>query len=350
MSEQFVHTPFTEINLKDNFFDSLKEDYMEFENWFHRKSSEGEKAFIQLVNEKLEGFLYLKEETGPITDVEPSIDCEKAMKIGTFKINPHGTRLGERFIKKSIDFAINNSVNFIYVTIFEHHEYLLKMFLTYGFELHGKKITPNGTENVLVKEINKIHNDVLLDYPRIKTTSNSHLLAIMPEYHTKLFPDSKLYNEKFDVIKDVSHTNSITKIYIARMSSMKNIKPGDNLVIYRTSDGVGPAKYRAVATTVCTVIDAKSKSNFKNLSELKSYCKNYSVFTDKELSTFVNGNSNYYVLKMTYNVSLNKRIIRDLLINQIGLDKSRYWGCFDLTNSEFDNILSLGEVNNNYLI
>ena len=349
MAEQFIYKPFNEIDLEDNFFDSLKNDYAEFEGWFKRKSSEGDKAFVQISNDSLEGFLYLKEEDGPITGISPTIYCEKAIKIGTFKVVPHGTRLGERFIKKSIDFAISKSIDYIYVTIFSHHSYLLNMFLTYGFEIHGEKTTNNGTENVLVKNLNNIRNDTLLDYPRINTESDVYLLGINPKYHTNLFPDSKLFNETFDVIKDVSHTNSITKIYISRMYSMAPIRTGNNIIIYRTTDIQGRAKYRSVATTVCTVIDTKTKSDFNNFEELKAYCKNYSVFSDNELHKYIDSNKAFYVIKMTYNASLMKRIIQLDLINKVGL-RSHYWGCFKLTNEQFRNILSLGNVNIKYLI
>lgn len=349
MSEQFLYKPFNQINIADPFFDSLKQDYTEFENWFTRKSKEGDNAFIQVVDDSLEGFLYLKEENGPITDVDPAINCTKAIKIGTFKINPHGTRLGERFIKKSIDFAINNSVDHIYVTIFSHHDYLLNMFQKYGFKIHGFKTTQNGTENVLVKCISEVNNDILLDYPKLDTSSDAFLLGIKPEYHTNLFPDSKLFTEKFDVLHDVSHTNSITKIYIAKMSGMSAIKPGNNLIIYRTSDHQGAARFRSVATTACTVIDIKRITAFPNFAAIKAYCKNYSIFSDEDLNSFLHSGQSYYVIKMTYNVSLNKRIIQGRLKDEVGLNPA-YWGFTRLTNEQFNSILSLGEVNSHYFI
>lgn len=349
MSEQFLYKSFNEININDTFFDSLKNDYTEFEDWFNKKRKCNENAFIQVINGSLEGFLYLKEEIGPIDDISPILNCNKALKIGTFKIVPHGTRLGERFIKKSIDFAIDKGIDYIYVTIFSHHDYLLKMFLKYGFTIHGSKTTQNGEENVLVKRISKISNNSLLDYPKINTQSKSFLLGIKPEFHTNLFPDSKLFNESFDVIKDVSHTNSITKVYIAKMRGMSSIKPGDNLIIYRTSDKKAPARFRSVATTACTVLDSQHIKNFKTLDSLKDYCKNYSIFDDTELNDFRLSNQNYYVIKMLYNVSLNKRIIQGKLIDDIGLSPA-YWGFFQLTNSQFNSILELGEVNKTYLI
>lgn len=349
MSEHFLYKPFNQININDSFFDSLKADYIEFEDWFNRKSNSGDHAFIQLVDNNLEGFLYLKIENGPIHDVEPSLNVAKALKIGTFKINPHGTRLGERFIKKSLDYAINNNISVVYVTIFSHHEYLLNMFLKFGFTIYGRKTTDNGEENVLVKDINNITSNLLLDYPLIDSNSKSFLLAIKPEYHTKLFPDSKLYNETFDIIEDVSHTNSITKIYIAKMSGMSSIKANDNLVIYRTGDGQGYARFRAVATTICTVEDSKSIREFSTFDDLKNFCKNYSIFPDNELHEFFTSGDSYYVIKMIYNVSLPKRIIRGRLLDEVGMNGNCYWGLLPLTNTQFNEIIHLGEVNSKYI-
>lgn len=38
---------FLSVNLADTFFDSLKDDYPEFEEWFRRKSVQGEEAIVQ---------------------------------------------------------------------------------------------------------------------------------------------------------------------------------------------------------------------------------------------------------------------------------------------------------------
>lgn len=51
------------------------------------------------------------------------------MKIGTMKINPHGTRLGERFIKVAFNKALEYNLDEIYVTVFEHHEALVSLFI-----------------------------------------------------------------------------------------------------------------------------------------------------------------------------------------------------------------------------
>ena len=79
------------------------------------------------------------------------------------------------------------------------------------------------------------------------------------------FSDSILKNEqKYDLIQDVSETNSIYKIYLCWMKGTRYLKTGDKLVIYRTSDFQGPAKYRSVCTSVCTVSEVKTFKDFEN--------------------------------------------------------------------------------------
>lgn len=93
---------FSAINLNDSFFDSLKESYTEFNNWFNRKAEEGATAYVQSDStNNIVGFLYLKIERGTLDDVEPTRPNKRRLKVGTFKVNPHGTRFGERFVKKN---------------------------------------------------------------------------------------------------------------------------------------------------------------------------------------------------------------------------------------------------------
>ncbi|GAB6150428.1 GNAT family N-acetyltransferase family protein [Clostridium novyi] len=344
----FLYKKFKDINLNDHFFDSLKYDYQEFEDWFKRKAEEY--AYIQTIDDNIEGFLYLKIEDGPITDVIPSINCSRAVKIGTMKINPHGTRLGERFIKKALDFSIKNNIEYVYVTVFAKHKGLINIYKRYGFEEYAEKSTSNGVEKVLLKDLSKCWKDSILNYPKINLNSNVYLLSIRPEYHTRMFPDSILNNESFDIVEDVSHTNSIDKIYICKMNGVNGLRKNDLILIYRTSDGQGPAAYRSVATSICTVQDVKSSREFKTFDDYKNYCKNYSIFTDKKLKELFNSRYEYFVIKMTYNIALSKKIIRKKLIETIGIRQDEYWGFLNLRKEQLENILQIGQVNPGYII
>lgn len=82
---------FSSIKLDDVFFDSLKNDYPGFEDWFNRKVKAGKVAFVQYDDEgKLQGFLFLKDETAEVDEhITPLMEPKKRLKVGTFKIEAH---------------------------------------------------------------------------------------------------------------------------------------------------------------------------------------------------------------------------------------------------------------------
>ena len=90
---------FKDINLKDEFFDSLKADYPGFETWFNKKAEKGETAYT-FEDDKIQGFLYLKEECEEDYDITPNLEKKRRLKVGTFKINAHRTKDSVKFAMK----------------------------------------------------------------------------------------------------------------------------------------------------------------------------------------------------------------------------------------------------------
>ncbi|GBG10265.1 acetyltransferase [Paenibacillus agaridevorans] len=343
--EQIIHIKsFNDINLNDPFFDTLKQDYPGFEDWFLRKRTEQAQVFYNSSG-LLEAFLYMKIEHGPVQDVQPGLKEGVWLKVGTMKVIPHGTRFGERLIKKILDYAIVKNIGNVYVTVFEKHDVLVELFKRYGFVNNGIKVSPAGEELVLTKSLEHVQGDVLKDYPLVSARNKGkHLLAIKPEYHTKLFPDSILRNESFDIIKDVSHTNSIHKVYLASMPGLASVKSGDLLVIYRMRTENTKAWFTSVASSICVVEEIKLRSEFVNFAAYMKYCRAYSVFTDEELRAYWNKTGNVYIIKMTYNIALRRKLNQQRLVEEVGLAKENYWGYFPITEQEFKQILLKGDV------
>ena len=348
-------TPFESIDLSDTFFDSLRASYPDFDDWFRKKAMAGEQALTYYADGKLRDFLYLKEEREDVTDVDPYLPAKPRLKVGTFKIDNRGTRRGERLMKKLLDTAIAKNVEEIYVTIFPETRLqpLIRSFEKFGFVQCGIKSHANGKkENVYLRDMHHIVGDTLKDYPFTAIRGNRFfLLGIKPEYHTRLFPDSLLINErKYDVIKDNSETNSIYKTYISWMQDTCQLRPGDKLVIYRTGDGKGPAKYRSVSTSVCTVLEVKTIRDFADENDFVRYAHKQSVFSEDELRKWYQTKSDFILIQMVYNIAFTKKVIRKTLIEQVGLKESDYWGFLRLTPAQFNHIISLGEINERYLI
>lgn len=303
------------------------------------------------MEEGIQAFLYLKIEEGEDETIEPTLSLEKKLKVGTFKINPHGTKLGERFIKLIFDKMLEEEIFISYVTIFDEHEDLITLLKEYGFKYWGTKKNKNGVEKVLVKNLKEDRNNFKLNYPLFNSIEGKkYLLSIYPKFHTELFPDSQLKTEKNHIIKDMSPTNCIEKIYLTKMSKVREFNPGDKIVIYRTAEPGKKAFFNSVATSICTVLDVKNILTLNNYEDFLNYTKKGTIFSEKELEEFWRTKKYPYIIKLIYNTALSKRIINGSLINDVGLNPTDYWGVRKLTNEQFIKILDLGKINKNILL
>ncbi|HCK0931599.1 hypothetical protein [Klebsiella variicola] len=188
------------------------------------------------------------------------------------------------------------------------------------------------------------------NYPLIKLRNRNFLLSIYPSWHTRLFPESKLNNEDGSLIQDVSHTNSIEKVYLTKMDGTQHLQFGDNLLIYRTSDGQGPARYRSVATSVCVVLSVRNIHEFSTYKDFRDYCAPFSVFDEDELKLLYAKKNYPYIIRFTYNFPLTKRIIRDDIMTITGYTDANYWGFLPLSDADFKKIITDGGVNEGYIV
>lgn len=358
--ENLQYKRFADVNLNDPFFDSLKASYREFSDWFQRKAEEYAYVFYGN-NGFIDGFLYLKVEPQIIDDCSPPLSTFSRgwLKVGTLKINAHGTKLGERFIKKIFDYAITYGFNDIYVTVFSEHASLIALFERYGFWKEAEKVTANGTELVLTRRFNLIYNGVEntnKNYPLVNFRGDAtyqpqiYLLSLYPEWHTRLLPDSILRNEDTSIVQDVSPTNSIHKVYLTAMNGVERLNRGDILFIYRTGDNAGPAYFRALVSSVCVVEEYRHIDSFVSYAEFERYCAPYSVFSQQELQQFWQRRKYPHIFRFSYNIALPKRIIRKDLLEQVGLSERAYFGFMQLTRQQAHHILRLGQVNESFVI
>jgi hypothetical protein len=345
VSRQLRLTKFHTLSLDAPFFDSLKAGYQEFPVWFAGKAQEDVYVVVDEQTGELSGMVYLKQETGPVTDVEPPLPDRNWLKVGTLKIVGQGTRLGERVIKKIFDTAISVGAEGVYVTVFELHEQLIDLFKRYGFVEQGSKTTDNGVELVLVRSLTDFTGDRLKDYPFVHTRGRrAWLLAIYPAYHTELLPDSILRGEPAEIVQDVSHTNTIHKVYIAKLA-LKRMLPGDIVVFYRTNDGKGKAYFRSVVSSICVVEEVKSKSDFADVEAFVAYAKPRSVFPEAELRHFWATWGRLYVAKLTYNAAFGRKTTRGRLLDEGVVSEQPRWDLRALNEHQLERILELGEVN-----
>ncbi len=347
MSQDAIsHVKFETLNMKDSFFSTLKQDYPNFEHWFTRKALEGEAAYVLSVDHTLKGFLYLKDENEEDDTITPSLEKKRRLKVGTFKIEAHGTILGQRFLSIIFQRMMNENFLEAYVTLFPKQKILIDLFERFGFIYWGKK--KNGELVYVKKLVDK--GDIYRSFPLIHYPVNKWLLGIYPKYHTQLFPDSRLLTEKEHVVEDLSFTNTVEKIYITGISDILRMRVGDLIVIYRTKDKDKLGEYSSVVTSVCTVVEVRKLEEFSTRQSFIDYCGKGSVFSKGELESFYKSGKYPNIIKLLYNFPLRKRITRHELIYDAGLSRERYWGFHQINDSQFDKILEMGGINESFII
>lgn len=349
ISRQLFRKKFCELNLDDPFFDTLKSDYPGFENWAKTAAANRE-VFAHYKADKfsLDGFLMLKIEENEADDIKPPLLADKIVKVCTFKIDAHNTKLGERFLKIVLDKTIASKSRYCYATIYPKQRSLINMLEKHGFFQYGEK--GDSGELVYVKDMLTIHDELLKNYPNIKNDSNKYVLGIYPEYHTRMFPDSILKTENPDLIEDISFTNSIHKVYVSKIKGLEKLRPGDILLIYKTrnNQNSSPANYNACLTSVCVVEEIRKSSSFTTFDLFWKYCSRHNVFTQEELRPWY-GKEYVHTIKMTYNIALPKRIILDT-IRRVVVPSPQYWGFYQITTPQFQQLLQLAMVDESLIV
>ena len=306
------------IDVSDPFFDTFRPDYKGFEKWFAKKSDE-EAYVCRSDKNDIIGFLYLKteDETENYSSITPTFAPKRRLKVGTFKVEASGFRLGERFIKIIFDNAIARNLDEIYVTLFKNRAEIKRLYdllIRWGFYDYGIKETDGRQETVLVKHLGiyDTKKSVIANFPNLNRNSAKFILPIVSKYHTSLFPDSKL-NTELEYIGNIPHRYALQKVYIT-WAPARDLKPGDLLLFYRMGD-VAPKRYSSVVTTI-GVID-EVLCSFTDEDEFLRCCQNRSVFTTEELKNFWKQHRyDLKVLKFVYVKSLTSRKTLDYLWNK----------------------------------
>ena len=193
---------------------------------------------------------------------------------------------------------------------------------------------------------NYIKTDPLKTYPYIDRSNDSYIVAILPEYHTYLLPDSKLSKESYrNIHMPVEY--AIKKYYISATGFKQKPNIGDNLIFYRMKEGFIPAKYSSVLTTIGIVTDVYTPTN---IDDLVNKVKGKTVYTEEAIRNYYNSKINItYVIEFAYITTLENKInLNDCLENSILFDYPR--GVEKITKEQFDKILEIGNVDNSIII
>lgn len=301
--EEFLY----KIELEDKFFDSLRDDYNDFNGWFQKKQEAGAKAYItRNEKNKITSFLMLKIEgiNEKYDDFDIPLKPDNRIKVSTFKVADTGKRIGETFIKIIISKAIEENISEIYVTVFPNQNFLIDLFKEYGFKKYTYKNSKNG-QGQNQKELVLVRSLKAKDfYPFIKIVKqNIFVLPIIPKYHKLLFPEAEkeLQIDLRDYSALNTSSNAIKKAFISN-AKMKKIKTGDILLFYASHD--------KMAITTLGVVDAVF-TNFKTKEEIYQLVRKRTAYTREELENISRKDSLVILLK--HYITFEKPIDLDYL-------------------------------------
>lgn len=230
------------INEDDPIWGSMRKDYYpDFDNWLKKCKREHRTTWIipmSGINE-YGAISIVKKENSVDFGIEGNI-----LKICCFKVSEkcNGFRYGELLLKTVFEFAVINNYEWLYVEIFEKYERLINLFQDFGFQ---KIDSPTSRKEIrLIKSFVYTKEDLKdldpLDFNRrygpfvVKADDVSvYIVPIRPEFHRILFPEC----ETQLIFYPGNHPfgNSIRKAYLCN-SNIRSIKPGSNLLFYRTED------------------------------------------------------------------------------------------------------------------
>ena len=296
-----------ENELTDTFFDSLREGYDGFNEWFLKCAKEDRRCYLLRVDNKIAAILIYHLENSKNHEL-PNINDE-ALKMCTLKVaeTVFGYRLGELFLNKMFDLCIKRKINHLYLTVFPNHKQLIELLTKYGFTRYEFKNKHAKDElrmiKSLIKSDYKQSSQSISSHPFYSddTSINKFVVPIDPKFYNTLFKDGSfrpntLFDETETSLNEIQG-NTISKAYLCK-SKRLSMKSGDLLFFY------GSKPYQSIEPV--GILDSVTYT--KDLEQIKNLVKRRTVYTDTQLEEFVNGKRDITVMIFRLVYYLNKPI------------------------------------------
>jgi ribosomal protein S18 acetylase RimI-like enzyme len=280
------------IPVTDAIFDSLRDGYPEFDDWWRDKCvREQRKCWVVTDEGEIAGLVVRKEETASNTDAKSP--GRRFLKVSTFKVRPEsrGVKLGELLLKQVLWFAQKNGFDVAYLTTFPTQTALISLIEYYGFnETHS---SPKGelmferrfsNEAVEADANDNLFDLARLNYPRFCATQQvqAYGVPIKEAFHDALFPelrdDSQPQLFEAGSLGDGPRTpgNTIRKVYLCRAAKWID-QPGAILFFYKGKSQHSPSQ----ALTTIGIFEGMTLAH--SSEELRRLAGGRSVYSERQL-------------------------------------------------------------------
>jgi hypothetical protein len=228
-----------QLDLHDSIFDSLRNDYTEFESWLAKCRVERRHAWVISDRESYSAICIAKHETSGEHKFTGLV-----LKLCTFKIAETGIGHGysELLLHDVLNFAFNKDYDSVYLEILPRYKPLTNLLRNFGFSDTGCR-THRGElvyQKLLKFSSAEYNNLTCLEFhikygpKHIKLEGAAgYVIPIRPQYHGLLFPNAQLQPDLLPGQHPFG--NAIRKAYLCH-SPRREIEPGSLLLFYRSRD------------------------------------------------------------------------------------------------------------------
>jgi hypothetical protein len=270
------------------FFDSIRNDYDGFNQWFQRIARQGRRAWVyrEPGQDAVQAIcIFAVQNDERITDDNRTL-AGAALKLCTFKVGEavRGRKIGELFLRAAFRFATLHPCEHIFVHANARQQDNLTGLVTdFGFRNFGTymqdavfvKDHPIQPPAVLMAafEYNRRYYPHYLDDVEVR----KFIVPILPRFHDILFPDWMAPGQALPANHPRRHVGNAIKLAYLSNAISKLPRPGDLVLFYRSHD-------QKAITTLGVVEHYESMSSADDIARVVSRRTVYSNAQIAELT------------------------------------------------------------------
>lgn len=219
------------LDLKDHFFDSLRNDYIEFNNWFKIKCLREHRPCFVIRGNKGEilGLCIYKREP-PIYEMDGLV-----IKMCTFKSDSKGNKHGELLLRRMLQTCYELNADWLYVTAYQENK-VCPFLKDFGFECFERRKEDTG-ELIFRKKLKPRIDDEgklsAFDYHKkygfryFNKKENAFFVPLDENRYNFLFPETS--DKNVDVLEFLNAESNAIRKNVRFTDNIKTLKIGSIL-------------------------------------------------------------------------------------------------------------------------
>jgi len=270
--------------LASPFFDSIRVDYVGFDDWLRRKAMEGRRAWVyrdgttQVISAIC---IYAVQHNEVFTDARDILPGD-ALKLCTFKVGDavRGRKIGELFLRAAFQYATNHRCESIFLHANDTQQRnLTSLIEDFGFSRAGSY----QGDSVYVKK-HPVQAPAIqmapFDYARMYfphymsgVNVQKFLVPIQPQFHDILFPDYHNPGRSLPQAHPRRHVGNAIKLAYLCHTPSRQPRPGDIVMFYRSRDD----------RTITTLGIVESYTWTDSADEIARIVNRRTVYSDRQI-------------------------------------------------------------------